>query len=70
MGCMGGPCCYKVTSKLVIDKSMVHIFLCISVLRNYIKVKYTMYNNMWPLWLIILYKKIAVDNNSYFLVLH
>jgi len=39
------------------------------VSRNYIKVYYTMYNNiMWPLWPIILNKLILVNNN-YFLIL-
>ena len=31
----GGPCCYKATSKLIIDKSMVGIILCLSVLRKH-----------------------------------
>jgi hypothetical protein len=34
MGCRGGPCCYQSMSKLIIDKSMVGIILCLSVLRN------------------------------------
>ena len=34
----GGPCCYQATSKLIMDKSMVGIMLCLSVLRNYPKV--------------------------------
>ena len=66
----GDVCCYKATSKLIIDKSMVGIILCLIVLRNYPKVQYTMYNNMWPLWLIILYKKLTLVNNRYFLLLH
>jgi len=31
----GCPCCYQAMSKLVIDKSMLGIVLCLSVLRNY-----------------------------------
>ena len=34
----GSPCCYKATSNLIIDKSMVGIILCLSVLLNYTKV--------------------------------
>ena len=32
------PCCYQTMAKLVIDKSMVGIILCLCVLRNYPKV--------------------------------
>ena len=41
-----GPCCYQAMSKLIIRKSMAGIILCLSVLRNYTKVQYTMCNNM------------------------
>ena len=34
MGCMEGPCCYQAMPKLIIDKSMVGIILCLSVLCN------------------------------------
>ena len=34
VGCIEGPCCYQAMSKLIIDKSMVGIILCLSVLRN------------------------------------
>jgi len=38
VGCMEGPCCYKATSKLIIDKSVAGIIPCLSVLHNYTKV--------------------------------
>jgi len=38
VGCMEGLCCYQAMSKLIIDKSMVGIILCLIVLHNYTEV--------------------------------
>jgi len=43
---MEGSCCYQAMSKLIIDKSMVGIILCLIVLRNYTKVLCTMRYNL------------------------
>jgi len=38
VGCIEGSCWYQAMSRLIIDKSMVGIILCLIVLRNYTKV--------------------------------